>query len=579
MPTSPNRRRLAAVTKPVSGSHDDIGGRRAADPQCERGDRVRPAEGQHPVRPRDRRRGKRMLSGPRRGDPHRLDAGHTRRYRRHQHGRGKREPAAGRVTSGGAYGEQPVPGAAARDRDIDVRRRPHLRSGELPDPARDPLQQGKVIRRDCRRGPVEVRPGPDERAVGVDVAEADAVLPRRGGPARADISDDALHRGVRVGVGRRTPDEGRGLVRPAEGKQLSVRLGCRTSASAGGPRRAAADLQGPPLEDPLDVPERASSGEKPGQREVEQIRELGDGLGHGLRPGELAGLLDQLSGQQFGIALKPDRERSFIVGPVEALPNPFFEVEDREAPRGRARPVETGRFARVAEPRPSLVDGEKQGVPIAVQRDPREVLDRTRGLSLAPEPAPPRVIHPPSLLQGGMEALAARPGEPEDAASGVFDDRGPEPVRPIGHERCRHGVGQRHLTRVDGHADLGVHPEGVQPRDLLRRADASGHRQPGASCEVRQRPRPFHGQSPHGALDLDERHQKPADPLAKLHDAIRDAEARAPRPALDDDLAVSSVEGGNHPVSRQCPQYVRRRGSAEDHPASPGVQPVERGVR
>ncbi len=66
----------------------------------------------------------------------------------------------------------------------------------------------------------------------------------------------------------------------------------------------------------------------------------------------------------------------------------------------------------MAEPLPVLADGEAQGVPVAVQVDPEQLLHRPGSLALDPDAARTRPVNAAARRHGLAQALMAAPGQP-----------------------------------------------------------------------------------------------------------------------------------------------------------------------
>ena len=155
----------------------------------------------------------------------------------------------------------------------------------------------------------------------------------------------------------------------------------------------------------------------------------------------------------------------------------------------------------------------------------------------------------------------------------------PQTVRAVALQRRGERFGEAEPAGVQRHADLGIAAEAIELRDLLggrdaardgyrgiarRRADLFGKREVGA------------GKAP---LALDEGHEKAADQIAQLGEALEHALAGARTPALDHDFAVAGVERGDRALARQRAQHLGPRRRAEHHLVGAAVEPGDRAGR
>jgi hypothetical protein len=139
-------------------------------------------------------------------------------------------------------------------------------------------------------------------------------------------------------------------------------------------------------------------------------------------------------------------------------------------------------------------------------------------------------------------------------------------------------LGQREPPGVERHADLGVGAELVQGGDVLRRGHAPGDGDLGVPGGLDQGGDLIEVGAPEAALALDEGDQKPADVGAKLGHTLDDPAPGAFSPALDDDLTVPGVQGGDHALFGELREQLRRGRRAQDHLRRPGVEPTFGGL-
>ena len=169
--------------------------------------------------------------------------------------------------------------------------------------------------------------------------------------------------------------------------------------------------------------------------------------------------------------------------------------------------------------------------------------------------------------------------ETERHAALVDHDRRPQAVRTVAPQRRGERFGEAEPAGVQRHADLGIAAQAVELGDLLRRGDAARDRHRGIAC----RRADLFGKGEIGALKaplaLDEGHEKTADQLAQLGDALEHALAGALAPAFYHHLAMTGVEGGDHALGRQRAQHLGPRRGAEHHLLCAAVEPGDRAGR
>ena len=103
----------------------------------------------------------------------------------------------------------------------------------------------------------------------------------------------------------------------------------------------------------------------------------------------------------------------------------------------------------MAESRPVLANRKSQGIPIAVQINPHQVLGGAGRLTFYPPSATARMIDAASRSDRFAQAFPIRPGEAESDAQLIDHHRRPQPVGPVGGQGRGDGGAEIELIRPE----------------------------------------------------------------------------------------------------------------------------------